>query len=36
MNAKITRLNPEGPHETPGYHHITIVEAGRMALLAWQ
>ncbi|MCK9902988.1 hypothetical protein CC117_29185 [Parafrankia colletiae] len=36
MTAKITRLNPEGLHGTPGYHHITIVEAGRTALLAGQ
>jgi enamine deaminase RidA (YjgF/YER057c/UK114 family) len=32
----ITRLNPPGLHETPGYHHITIVEAGRTAYLAGQ
>jgi enamine deaminase RidA (YjgF/YER057c/UK114 family) len=30
------KLNPEGVHETPGYHHVTIVEAGRMAFLAGQ
>jgi len=30
------KLNPEGVHETPGYHHVTIVEAGRMAYLAGQ
>jgi enamine deaminase RidA (YjgF/YER057c/UK114 family) len=32
----ITRLNPEGLHETPGYHHVTVVEAGRLAFLAGQ
>ncbi|MGW8377091.1 RidA family protein [Streptomyces sp. ODS28] len=32
----LTRLNPSGLHETPGYHHITIVEAGRTAHLAGQ
>ncbi|MFD5028877.1 RidA family protein [Streptomyces sp. NPDC058220] len=36
MTAKITRLNPEQLHETPGYHHITVVEAGRTAYLAGQ
>ncbi|MFE1561162.1 RidA family protein, partial [Streptomyces sp. NPDC058734] len=25
MTAKITRINPEQLHETPGYHHITVV-----------
>jgi enamine deaminase RidA (YjgF/YER057c/UK114 family) len=32
----ITRLNPEGLHPTPGYHHVTVVEAGRLAFLAGQ
>ena len=32
----ITRLNPPGLHETPGYHHVTIVESGRTAYLAGQ
>ncbi|MGW7414485.1 RidA family protein [Streptomyces sp. NPDC054863] len=32
----ITRLNPEALHQTPGYHHITVVEAGRTAHLAGQ
>lgn len=32
----ITRINPESLHETPGYHHITVVEAGRLAFLAGQ
>lgn len=36
MTAKITRINPEQLHETPGYHHITVVETGRTAYLAGQ
>ncbi|WP_345667104.1 RidA family protein [Streptomyces similanensis] len=36
MTDKIARLNPEQLHETPGYHHITVVEAGRTAHLAGQ
>ncbi|QES59368.1 hypothetical protein DEJ51_33070 [Streptomyces venezuelae] len=36
MTEKITRINPEPLHETPGYHHITVVEAGRTAYLAGQ
>lgn len=36
MNDRIRRLNPESLHATPGYHHITIVEAGRLAFLAGQ
>lgn len=36
MTAKITRINPDQLHETPGYHHITVVESGRMAYLAGQ
>jgi enamine deaminase RidA (YjgF/YER057c/UK114 family) len=36
MTVKITRINPEHLHETPGYHHITVVEAGRTAYLAGQ
>jgi len=32
----ITRINPEELHAPPGYHHVTVVEAGRMALLAGQ
>ncbi|WP_329282290.1 RidA family protein [Streptomyces sp. NBC_01451] len=36
MTEKITRINPEQLHETPGYHHITVVEAGRTAYLAGQ
>lgn len=36
MSSRITRINPEELHETPGYHHITVVEAGRTAYLAGQ
>ncbi|MFF8916436.1 RidA family protein [Streptomyces sp. NPDC015032] len=36
MTTKITRINPEQLHETPGYHHITLVETGRTAYLAGQ
>ncbi|QFR91817.1 RidA family protein [Streptomyces tsukubensis] len=36
MPTRITRVNPEQSHETPGYHHITVVEAGRTAYLAGQ
>lgn len=36
MSANISRVNPPGLHETPGYHHITVVEAGRTAYLAGQ
>ena len=32
----ISRINPEDLHQTPGYHHITVVEAGRTAYLAGQ
>jgi enamine deaminase RidA (YjgF/YER057c/UK114 family) len=34
--SRITRLNPPTLHDTPGYHHITTVEPGRMAYLAGQ
>ncbi len=30
------KLNPPGVHATPGYHHVTIVPAGRMAYFAGQ
>ena len=30
------KVNPAGVHATPGYHHVTIVEAGRLAFLAGQ
>lgn len=36
MSDHITRINPATLHATPGYHHITIVEAGRTAHLAGQ
>lgn len=36
MSPHIARLNPPGLHETPGYHHITVVESGRTAYLAGQ
>lgn len=36
MTAKITRINPPTLHDNPGYHHVTIVEAGRTAYLAGQ
>ncbi|MEV6156227.1 RidA family protein [Nonomuraea sp. NPDC052129] len=32
----ITRMNPDGLHKTPGYSHVTVVEAGRTAFLAGQ
>jgi len=32
----ITRLNPEQLHPTAGYAHVTIVDAGRLAVLAGQ
>ena len=36
VNERISRLNPAGLHPTPGYHHVTVVEAGRLAFLAGQ
>ena len=36
MSSEITRINPSPLHPTPGYHHVTVVEAGRMAFLAGQ
>jgi enamine deaminase RidA (YjgF/YER057c/UK114 family) len=32
----INRVQPDGLHPTPGYHHVTIVEPGRTAYLAGQ
>src|SRR5205807_2587458 len=32
----IERSNPEGLHATPGYHHVTRVQAGAMVFLAGQ
>ncbi|MEU7293535.1 RidA family protein [Streptomyces exfoliatus] len=36
MTTRITRINPDPLHPTPGYHHVTVVEAGRTAYLAGQ
>lgn len=36
MGTTIRRINPGGLHETPGYHHVTVVGAGRTAYLAGQ
>jgi len=36
MASTITRINPDGMHEPPGYHHITVVDGGRTAYLAGQ
>ena len=36
MTSKITRINPEQLHSPPGYHQVTVVEAGRTAFLAGQ
>lgn len=36
MAERIARINPETLHPTPGYHHVTVVEAGRLAFLAGQ
>ena len=33
---RIQRFNPVEVHATPGYHHVTVVEAGRLAFLAGQ
>lgn len=35
-NARVKRINPSGLHRPPGYHHVTVVEAGRTAHLAGQ
>lgn len=32
----IEKFNPEGVHEPPGYSHVTITSAGRLAHLAGQ
>ena len=36
MAETIRRFNPAELHETPGYHHVTVVQAGRLAFLAGQ
>jgi enamine deaminase RidA (YjgF/YER057c/UK114 family) len=35
-DVTINRINPESLHDTPGYHHVTVVDAGRLAFLAGQ
>lgn len=32
----ISRSNPPDLHEPPGYHHVTVVDAGRLVFLAGQ
>jgi enamine deaminase RidA (YjgF/YER057c/UK114 family) len=32
----INRINPVDLHATPGYHHVTVVDAGHLAFLAGQ
>ena len=36
MGRVIERTNPAGLHQTPGYHHVTVTDAPRMAFLAGQ
>jgi enamine deaminase RidA (YjgF/YER057c/UK114 family) len=36
MADRIARLNPSSLHETPGYHHVTLVREGPTAYLAGQ
>jgi enamine deaminase RidA (YjgF/YER057c/UK114 family) len=36
VDQPIKRLNPAELHSTPGYSHVTVVEAGRLAFLAGQ
>jgi enamine deaminase RidA (YjgF/YER057c/UK114 family) len=36
MPTRIQRINPDTLHGTPGYHHVAVVEPGRMAYLAGQ
>ncbi|MBO0840305.1 MAG: RidA family protein [Sciscionella sp.] len=36
MPDRIKRLNPAVLHNPPGYHHVTVVESGRLAFLAGQ
>ncbi|GAA1857464.1 RidA family protein [Myceligenerans crystallogenes] len=36
MSREIVRSNPESLHPTPGYHHVTIADAGPTAYLAGQ
>jgi enamine deaminase RidA (YjgF/YER057c/UK114 family) len=32
----IERLNPPDLHATPGYHHVTVADSGRLVFLAGQ
>jgi enamine deaminase RidA (YjgF/YER057c/UK114 family) len=34
--VRVERLNPQTLHDTPGYHHVTVVGAGRTAHIAGQ
>jgi enamine deaminase RidA (YjgF/YER057c/UK114 family) len=34
--VRIERLSPTGLHDAAGYHHVTVVEAGRTAHVAGQ
>jgi enamine deaminase RidA (YjgF/YER057c/UK114 family) len=34
--VRIERIDPDGLHVTPGYHHVTVVQAGRLAFLSGQ
>jgi enamine deaminase RidA (YjgF/YER057c/UK114 family) len=36
MSDRVRRINPPNLHRTPGYHHVTVVEAGRLAFLVGQ
>ena len=36
MEPQITKINPDQLHLPPGYHHVTVVHADRMAYLAGQ
>jgi enamine deaminase RidA (YjgF/YER057c/UK114 family) len=35
-DALIQRINPPGLHQTPGYHHVTVVDVTKMVFLAGQ
>jgi len=35
-SVTISRSNPDGLHQTPGYHHVTKVQAGTLIYLAGQ
>ena len=36
LHVEITRLNPKQLHRTAGYAHVTIVDCGRLAIIAGQ